>query len=748
MDVTHIVDPLNDAQRKAVTAAAEHRLILAGAGSGKTRVLVHRIAWLMAVENVSPYAVLAVTFTNKAAAEMRKRIEIMLNRPVAGMWVGTFHGISHRLLRANFEKANLPQGFQILDSDDQFRIIKRLVRGLDLDEAQWPPRRVQWFINQCKDEGQRANQVEPSGDSVQQKMIEIYQLYEQSCQRSGLVDFGELLIRSHLLLSQNPELLLHYQQRFSHLLIDEFQDTNTLQYAWIKLLAGESSKVFVVGDDDQSIYGWRGAKIENIQRFSQDFVSAEVIKLEQNYRSTGNILEAANALITNNTGRLGKELWSAGEKGDPIGLYAGFNDYDEARFIVDAIQSWVKEGNERREVAILYRSNAQSRVFEECLMSASVPYRVYGGLRFFDRAEIKDALAYLRLMQNRDDDAAFERIINTPPRGIGNRTVEVIRDYARDSQKTMWNAGVDLLNSTTLSGRAQSAVKTFFSLIDEFDFHYKNSKLDEQVNQTVQLSGLYEYLGKDKSEKGQSRTENLDELVNAAKSFEKPAEDEDLGNLDSFLAHAALESGEGQADEWEDCVQLMTLHSAKGLEFPLVFMSGMEEGLFPHSRSIEDSASLEEERRLCYVGITRAKKKLILSYAEVRRMHGQESHQRVSCFINEIPKELLHELRPKVKVSRPVYRGQTNPNAKTTLNKAYQEEHAIKLGTRVQHKKFGEGTILAYEGDGKSKRVQINFEYQASGWYWITSNWKLFSVYEYSLQVITTQTVSFVKKLF
>jgi len=715
MDVTHIVDPLNSAQRQAVTAASEHKLILAGAGSGKTRVLVHRIAWLMAVENISAFEILSVTFTNKAAQEMRNRIETMLKRPVAGMWVGTFHGLSHRLLRLHWQEAKLPQAFQILDADDQLRTIKRLVRGLGLDEVQWQPRRIQWFINECKDEGLRANEVQDQGDTTQEKMIEIYELYEQTCQRAGLVDFGELLIRSYNLLKHNVELLHHYQNRFKHVLVDEFQDTNSLQYAWVKQLAGGKGKVFVVGDDDQSIYGWRGAKIENIQRFSDDYSGAEVIKLEQNYRSTGNILSAANTLIANNDGRLGKELFTEGEKGEPIGLYAGFNDLDEARFVLKTIQEWVKDGHDRREAAILYRSNAQSRVFEECLMSAGVPYRVYGGLRFFDRAEIKDALAYLRLMRHRDDDAAFERIINTPPRGIGNRTVETIRDYARNSKQTLWTAGAELLNSTDLSTRAQIAVKSFYELIDEFDSKHKEAELDQQVHFAIQLSGLHAHFSKDKSEKGQSRVENLDELVNSAKAFEKPVEDEELTMLNSFLAHAALESGEGQADKWEDCVQLMTMHSAKGLEFPLVFLTGMEEGLFPHSRSMDDVASLEEERRLCYVGITRAKKKLILSYAEVRRLHGSETHQRLSCFVNELPKETIHELRPKVKVSRPVYRQEGSSNK--PLHKSVAEDHMYRLGSRLKHAKFGEGTVLGYEGDGSSKRIQINFEQHGSKWF-------------------------------
>lgn len=715
MDVSHILDPLNDAQRQAVTASTDHVLILAGAGSGKTRVLVHRIAWLLAVENMSPQNIVAVTFTNKAAAEMRGRIEGMTNGTLSGMWVGTFHGLAHRLLRAHWADADLPQGFQILDSDDQFRLVKRVVRGMELDEALWPPRKVQWYINDRKDEGYRAGQLDSGGDPYQKQLIQVYLAYEQACQRAGLVDFAELLLRSFELFRDKPAILQHYQQRFAHVLVDEFQDTNTLQYSWIKLLAGEFGKVFVVGDDDQSIYGWRGAKVENLHHFQKEFCGKNLVRLEQNYRSTGNILSAANALISGNTGRMGKELWSAGDKGELIDLYAAFNELDEAHFVKERIKQWVTDGNSHKECAILYRSNAQSRVFEEVLISSGIAYRVYGGLRFFDRAEIKDALAYLRLMENRSDDSAFERVINTPTRGIGDRSVALIRDIARGNSITMWEATLSLLSSGQLAARAQNAISGFINLIDQLQAFAGNFVLAEQVDYVVETSRLIEYYSKDKSEKGQSRKENLEELTNAAKIFQKPQDDEDMTELASFLSHAALEAGESQASDTDDFVQLMTLHSAKGLEFPLVFITGLEEGLFPHGRSIDDNAQLEEERRLCYVGMTRAERKLVMSYAETRRIHGSENYQKASRFIREVPSDSMNEIRPRAQVRRPAaHRPQVRKPQRSTM--LMQDDFAFSLGQRVQHSKFGEGIVLNFEGEGSSARVQVNFERAGSKW--------------------------------
>ncbi len=714
MDVSHIIDPLNDAQRQAVTASSDHMLILAGAGSGKTRVLVHRIAWLLAVDNVSPHNIVAVTFTNKAAAEMRGRIEGMINGSLSGMWVGTFHGLAHRLLRSHWADADLPQGFQILDSDDQFRLVKRIVRGMELDEALWSPRKVQWYINDQKDEGYRASHLDSGGDPYQKQLIQVYLAYEQACQRAGLVDFAELLLRSFELFRDKPEILQHYQQRFAHVLVDEFQDTNTLQYSWIKLLAG-AGKVFVVGDDDQSIYGWRGAKVENLQHFQKEFCGENLVRLEQNYRSTGNILGAANALISGNTGRMGKELWSAGDKGELIDIYAAFNELDEAHFVKERIKQWVTDGNSHKECAILYRSNAQSRVFEEVLISSGIAYRVYGGLRFFDRAEIKDALAYLRMMENRSDDSAFERVINTPTRGIGDRSVAMIRDIARGNSITMWEATLSLLSSGQLAARAQNAISGFVNLIDQLQAFAGNFVLAEQVDYVVETSRLIEHYSKDKSEKGQSRKENLEELTNAAKIFQKPQDDGDMTELASFLSHAALEAGESQATDTDDFVQLMTLHSAKGLEFPLVFITGLEEGLFPHGRSLDDNVQLEEERRLCYVGMTRAERKLIMSYAETRRIHGSENYQKASRFIREVPDDFMNEIRPRAQVSRPaMQRPQARKPVRSTI--LMQDDFEFSLGQRVQHKKFGEGVVLNFEGEGTSARVQVNFEREGSKW--------------------------------
>ncbi|NIP72752.1 MAG: DNA helicase II [Gammaproteobacteria bacterium] len=706
MDVTPILEPLNESQREAVTAPSCPMLVLAGAGSGKTRVLVHRIAWLLAVGEISPYGVLAVTFTNKAAAEMRGRIEGMLDIPVGGMWVGTFHGLAHRLLRAHWQDAGLPQGFQILDADDQYRVIRRLLRSLELDETRWPPRQVQWFINAKKDEGLRAAHLDGGGDFHRERMIGVYRAYEELCERSGLVDFAELLLRAHELWRDRPEILAHYRERFRHILVDEFQDTNTIQYAWLRLLAGESGHAFVVGDDDQSIYGWRGARIENIQRFAKDFPAARTVRLEQNYRSTRTILAAANGLIAHNQGRLGKELWTSGAQGEPIALYSAFNETDEARFVVDRVREAVERGASRAEMAILYRSNAQSRVFEETLMTHGIPYRVYGGLRFFERAEIKDALAYLRLIENRDDDAAFERVVNTPTRGIGDRSLALVRTLARDRGVSLWRAAA-AAGEGHLAARAAKALGAFGTLIEELAAACRELELAEQVSHVIEHSGLVAHYEKEKGEKGQSRLENLEELINAARAFEYDREQMQMPPLAAFLAHAALEAGEGQAEAWEDCVQLMTLHSAKGLEFPMVFLCGLEEGLFPHQRSLEEPGRLEEERRLCYVGITRARRRLYITHAESRRLHGNEAYSIPSRFIHELPAELLHEVRPRASVTRPVYATDTGRGT---------AEHGLKLGQRVQHAKFGEGVVLNYEGDGAGARVQVNFERAGSKW--------------------------------
>ena len=700
MDVSDILSDLNDAQREAVAAESGNMLVLAGAGSGKTRVLVHRIAWLIRAEHFSPHSVLAVTFTNKAAREMRGRIEAMLQMPTHGLWVGTFHGLAHRLLKMHWREARLPQNFQILDSDDQLRLVKRVCRELELDESRWPPKQAQWYINAQKDEGLRAAHIEPPlGDVYLKTMQRIYAAYEEACERGGMVDFAELLLRAHELWLQAPEVLAHYQGRFRQILVDEFQDTNTIQYAWLRVLAGGQIPVVAVGDDDQSIYGWRGAKIENIQRFSDDFAATRTVRLEQNYRSTQTILRAANAVIAHNAGRLGKELWSAGDEGEPLQLYAGFNEQDEARFIVEQIESWIDGGRPRRSVAVLYRSNAQSRVLEEALLRRGLPYRVYGGQRFYERLEIRNAMAYLRLLVSRGDDAAVERVINTPPRGIGTKTLVTLRDTARERDCTLWQAMDLCAEHKLLPARALAALEGFRVLIDEIDSATDPLTLEELVDVVIRRSGLLEYHEKEKGEKGQARVENLEELVSAARSF--IAEDDELSPLQQFVDSAALDAGEGQADPHEDSVQLMTLHSAKGLEFPLVFLAGMEENLFPHRMSIEEPGRLEEERRLCYVGLTRAMERLVLTYAESRRLHGADSYNTPSRFVREIPGELMHEIRLRTKISRPVGSlGGAAPAADTGLN----------LGQRVYHQMFGEGVVLNFEGRGSDARVEVNLD--------------------------------------
>jgi len=710
MDITKIIDSLNDAQRQAVTAPSQAMLILAGAGSGKTRVLVHRIAWQMQVEGVSAQGILAVTFTNKAAREMRGRIEDLLQVPAHTMWIGTFHGIAHRLLRRHAKEAKLPETFQVMDSGDQLRVIKRLLNTLNFDESKWPPREVQWHINAQKDEGIRARHSVETGDIHQRQMLRVYRAYEELCDRSGLVDFAELLLRAHELLRDNQDVLDFYQQRFRQVHVDEFQDTNTIQYTWLRLLTDGRDNLFVVGDDDQSIYGWRGAKIENIYNFQKHYPNHQVIKLEQNYRSTGTILKAANKIIANNAGRMGKELWTNAGEGDLISLYTAFNEQDEAYFVVERIRAWIKAGGLRSDAAILYRSNAQSRQFEEKLMATGTPYRVYGGLRFFDRAEIKNALAYLRLMSNRNDDASFERVINTPTRGIGAKAIDDIRCIARDQSISLWAAAIVLINQRTMTARATNALIGFLELIKALAKDAEELELFEKVKQVVEKCGLVELYQKEKMDKGEEKIENLEELVNAARLFDFDQDNEEnLGELDMFLAHAALESGDSQADDFDDCVQLMTIHSAKGLEFKVVFLVGMEEGLFPSQQSVDDVARLEEERRLCYVGMTRAMQQLYLTYAESRRLYGRESYPRPSRFLREIPAEFIQEVRMRATISRPVTA--VKPKAASL-----QTAGSYKLGQGVSHAKFGEGVVLQLEGSGAQERVQINFKQVGVKW--------------------------------
>jgi DNA helicase II / ATP-dependent DNA helicase PcrA len=735
-DTSPLVASLNPAQREAVMAPPEHRLVLAGAGSGKTRVLTHRVAWLITAEGVSPLSILAVTFTNKAAAEMRSRIERLVDVPIRAMWVGTFHGIAHRMLRMHWKEADLPQNFQILDADDQLRLVKRVLKNLDLPDDQWPPKTVAGWINAQKEEARRPQHFGDEGDFTQRQFVRIYTAYEETCRRQGVVDFAELLLRAYELTRDHAEIQAHYRRRFRHILVDEFQDTNTLQYRWLRTLAGSTGILFAVGDDDQSVYSWRGARVENMMRLATDFPGCETVRLEQNYRSTGTILSAANGLIARNTARLGKELWTDTGNGEPVQLYAAYNEYDEAEFVVNRIREHVDGGHRYDDTAVLYRMGAQSRVLEETLIRARMPYRIYGGLRFFERQEIKDALAYLRLLHNRDDDTGFERVVNVPARGIGTTTVEKLRDYARSQNLSLWAAA--RAGGDAVLGRSAARVREFIALIESMAAETKDLLLSKATERVIERSGLRDHYQKEKSEQAEARIENLDELISAARSFElsaePPAEGEPaIDPLTSFLTHAALEAGERQAGPGEDCVQLMTLHAAKGLEFPVVFMVGMENGLFPHARAT-DEGNLEEERRLCYVGITRARQRLYLSYAELRRLHGVEQISAPSQFLREIPQEAIVELRPRAHVSRPAF----SPGMSGSLRQPFRREwpasapverthlpqsmrqtsgpQGLNLGQRVRHARFGEGTILQFDGDGERTRVEVRFESAGSKW--------------------------------
>lgn len=718
MDFSLLLDGLNDKQREAVAAPIGNYLVLAGAGSGKTRVLTHRIAWLIGVENVPESNILAVTFTNKAATEMRHRIESTLfqtsNHSMFGMWVGTFHSIANRLLRSHYLDADLPQDFQIMDSEDQIRLLKRLLKLHNIDEKHFPPKHVAWYINAQKDKGKRAKDIEHHNDPNEKKLVEIYQIYQEACDRAGLLDFAELLIRTYEMLKKKPLILQRYQQRFQHILIDEFQDTNNIQYDLIRLLAGDSGKVMIVGDDDQSIYGWRGAQVENIQKFLNDYPKAEMIRLEQNYRSTGHILAAANELISNNDNRLGKNLWTASGNGDPVEIYCAFNELDEARFVASQIQQWKEDEGSYSECAVLYRSNSQSRVIEEALIQTNIPYRIYGGVRFFERQEIKDALAYLRLIANRQDDAAFERVVNTPPRGIGDRTLDTIRQITRTRSITLWQAVQVALKEEQLSGRSASALLRFVELINAMDDETAEMALAEQTDFVIKKSGLYEMYKQEKGEKGEVRIENLEELVTATKQFTPPEEAEELTPLTAFLTHASLEAGEAQASPHQEYVELMTLHSAKGLEFPRVFMVGVEEGIFPSGMSF-DEGRLQEERRLAYVGITRAKRKLTISYAELRRLYGKEERHIPSRFIAELPEENIREIRLRGNINRAANFGAVAKHPpKTTAS--ILEDDIWKMGQKVYHAKFGQGTIINVEGSGEATRLQIAFQGNGIKW--------------------------------
>ena len=717
--MSSFLNGLNPPQHAAVTLPPQHALILAGAGSGKTRVLTTRIAWLLQTGQVGPHGILAVTFTNKAAKEMLLRLTAMLPINTRGMWIGTFHGLCNRLLRAHHRDANLPQLFQILDSADQLAAIKRLLKGLDVDDEKYPPRDLANFINGQKEAGLRPDAVE-AWDEYTRKRVELYREYEAQCQREGVADFAELLLRSYELLQRNEPIRHHYQGRFRHILVDEFQDTNILQYRWLKLLAGGGANLFCVGDDDQSIYAFRGAEIGNMRDFEREFRVDNVIRLEQNYRSHGNILDAANAIIKHNAARLGKNLWTDAGSGEPIRVYEAFNDTEEARWIVEEIKSLAAEGLARREMALLYRSNAQSRVLEHALFSAGLPYRVYGGLRFFERQEVKHALAYLRLIANADDDGAFLRVVNFPARGIGARTVEQLQDAARMEK-------VGLHETAKRGGKAAA----FAALIDRLKAACEGLTLPETVEQMLTFSGLRAHYQAEKE--GQDRLANLDELVNAAENFvaeegNVDAEGEVSGELAAFLAHASLEAGEHQAGEGDDALQLMTVHSAKGLEFDVVFISGLEEGLFPHENSVREDKGLEEERRLMYVAVTRARKRLYISHAQTRMLHGQTRYNLPSRFFDEIPAELLKWLTPKLArgpaavPGRPTFAAPRRPAwaepapAAVVRRSAAQETGGFRIGQNVSHAKFGQGIIVNAEGAGSDARVQVNFGREGVKW--------------------------------
>ena len=751
-DQTPLLTNLNPEQFRAVTLPSESALILAGAGSGKTRVLTTRIAWLLQTSQVGSGGVLAVTFTNKAAKEMMLRLQAMLPVNVRGMWIGTFHGLCNRFLRAHYKMANLPQTFQILDTQDQLSAIKRLCKQHGVDDERFPPKQLQWFIAGCKEDGLRPKDVDVRDDETRRK-VDIYQLYEDQCQREGVVDFGELMLRSYELLRDNDSIRLHYRSRFKHVLIDEFQDTNKLQYAWIKMIAGlpaeHGSAVLAVGDDDQSIYAFRGARVGNMADFVREFGVQHQIKLEQNYRSYSNILDSANALIGNNKNRLGKNLRTDQGAGEPVRVYESTSDFAEAQWLVDEVRQLVKgDGLTRKEVAVLYRSNAQSRVMETALFNAGVPYKVYGGLRFFERAEIKHALAYLRILENANDDTSFLRIVNFPPRGIGARSVEQLQDAAKGLGCSLHDA------VSTTAGKAGAKLAGFVAMIDVMREQTPGMTLREIIELVLDQTGLIEHYKTEKE--GADRVENLEELVNAAESFVTQegfgrdaeatapemapnAEDgEVMSPLAAFLTHAALEAGDNQAQAGEDAIQLMTVHASKGLEFDAVFISGLEEGLFPHENSMNDYDGLEEERRLMYVAITRARKRLYLSHSQTRMLHGQTRYNLKSRFLDELPEECLKWITPKnpgfatglgggwtspaqAFQAKPAWGHSSLSSAETyksppvPVQKA-EPSHGIKVAMKVFHTKFGEGQVLAVEGAGADARAQVNFPRHGVKW--------------------------------
>ncbi len=710
MDLSEIINGLNDKQAQAVVLDnVKNALILAGAGSGKTRVLTHRIAYLVTQKDCHTDHILAVTFTNKAAFEMRERLNVLLRRPIRSMWVGTFHSLAHKLLRIHAIEANLDAQFQILDAQDQFRIIKRLMKENQIDESKYPVRKVQWFINKQKDEGIRPGNIDAGYNYFVKQSLKVFTLYEAYCHTNDLIDFAELLVRSYELLKSNPELLTHYQKRFQHILVDEFQDTNTVQYKWIKLLFNQNNRVFCVGDDDQSIYGWRGAKIENISKLETDFAPINTIRLEQNYRSTGHILAASNALIVNNTNRIGKSLWTDSGNGESIDVYEARTETDEADFVVNTIQKHINEGVRPNECAILYRSNAQSRAFEEALIKYNIPYIIYGGLRFFERAEIKDALSYLRLIENNADNVAFERVVNFPTRGIGNATVEKIRLFAADNHTSLFQATGAIVS--TVPTRAANALTGFIQLIEQLTDDTKNLDLSEKVAHLINASGLAIHYGADKTDKAGSKKANLEELIAAAKQYNHET-DSEISETLGFIALASLDSSADANTPTSQNVELMTIHSAKGLEFPYVFLVGMEEDLFPSRQSKDEPHLIDEERRLCYVGMTRAMKKLNLSFATKRFLHGRSLYAYPSRFLDEIPSEYMHSIKQKFGATLQNY--QKDDSFNQDIEPSGQAQ--LSIGATVKHTKFGFGTVLNFEGNGDSARVQVKFKQAGTKW--------------------------------
>ena len=711
MDVSNILNELNDRQRDAVTSEAPSLLVLAGAGSGKTRVLVHRVAWIVEAMQSNPNSVMAVTFTNKAANEMKSRIQELLQSPLADLWCGTFHGLAHRTLKRFYKEANLISTFTVLDAEDQLRVIKRICKDNNLEESSWPAKQIQWQINSWKDAGKRPKNVDDNKDFYAETVKKIYSQYDEICKKDSLVDFAELLLKSYELLKTNKKVRDFFHRRFRHILIDEFQDTNVIQYAWLNEVASKEASITAVGDDDQSIYGWRGAKVGHLEDFKTKHKQNATIRLEQNYRSTSIILNAANALIENNQARLGKNLWTESNEGEQITLYQAFNEQDEARFVAEIIKSWMDGGELFSDSAVIYRSNAQSRAIEEALLRANIPYRIYGGLRFYDRLEIKNAISYLRIIFNPHDNPAFERSVANPTRGVGAKTLAKIRSLANKHNISYIQASSKMIDENLISGRGANGLKKFLEIILGLCGKIDDISLSEIVGSILEQSGLIQFHEKEPGEKGKTRKENLEELLSAAKNFEMSFSDDKTNReiTEQFLSNVSLDAGDRQADEFDDAVQLMTLHSAKGLEFPLVFMTGLEETLFPHGRSMESPDQLEEERRLCYVGITRAMKKLYLTYAESRRLHGNDIFNPPSRFIKEIPSECIMEIRPKASVTMPYSRNESKPMD-------FEDQIGIALGQKVQHPKFGQGIVLNYEGAGESARVQVNFETAGTKW--------------------------------